>query len=171
MSNKDAPGVAPYCSGGNSNPRIEYLDLADANTAFGIGAPLAIVSGQVNLWSSGPMCGFAAEAKAANAGGSGVKVAVYNDPETRFVAQTDNGTGTLTAEAGIGLNATLLPGSVSNGRQTTEIDESSGDVVATLPVKILFLEPAVDNAYGEFNRLVFKINNHQLATGTGTLGS
>lgn len=174
MANRDAPmGFLPYLSPvGVGNAPIGYYDLADANSEIHPGDPVTITSGQVDKAAAGnALCGIAAEYKAANAGASNGKIAVYDHLDQRFVAQTDNGTGTLTAEAGIGLNANFVAGVGSNGHSTAEIDESTGATTATLPFKVLALQPAQDNAYGEFNRLIVKINNHQFGSHTGTAGS
>ena len=44
--------------------------------------------------------------------------------------------------------------------KVTEIDEDSVNTTATLPLKALYLYDVVDNAFGEFNRVVCCINNH-----------
>lgn len=161
----------PYtnASNGGGEPTIEYFDLTVANAAIGKGDPVEWVSGLVNRANAASaLCGIAAESKAASSGG---KIAVWADPDQRFVAQTDDGTGVLTAVEGIGLNADFVEGTPSSGRSTAEIDESSGATTATLPFKILRLSEEVGNAYGEFNRMVVKINNHQFGSGTGTAGT
>lgn len=172
MANNNIPsGFQPYNAphSGNGNPVVEYLDLSATNTEIGIGTPVKSASGVVDIAAAGnALCGIAAEYKAANSGG---KIAVWTDPEQRFVAQTDDGTGTLTALAGMQLNANFVGTGVTNRRSTAEIDEDSGDTTATLPFKVLFLAPFPSNAYGEFNRLVVKINNHQFGSGTGTAGT
>lgn len=174
MANTDAPnGFRPYRGSANGNPKIGYHVLNTTNSALGVGTVVAIVAGGTDVWASGALLGIAAEAKAANAGGtaSTKMLAVWDDPEQEFTAQTDNGTGTSTAEAAVGLNIDILnPSSVTSGRSTSELDETSATTTATLPLKILGLESRPDNAFGEFNRLVVKINNHQLKGGTGTAG-
>jgi len=162
-------------TGGGGQPVVEYFDLAAANTEVGIGTPLKWVSGVINIAAAGDaLAGVAAEYKAASAGGT---IAVWSDPNQRFVAQTDDGTGTLTALAGIGLNANFVGTGVTNRRSTAEIDETSGNTTATLQFKVLALSTEYTgtygalNAYGEFNRLICKINNHQFGSSTGTDGT
>jgi len=172
MANIDnGTGFLPYNNpnNGGGQPVVEEFDLAAANTKIGVGTPVKSVGGVVDIAAAGDaLIGIAAEYKAANAGG---KIKVWSDPSQRFVAQTDNGTGVLTAVAGIQLNANFIGTGVTNKRSTAEIDESSGATGATLPFKVLKLSPEVSNAYGEFNRLIVKINNHQLGSHTGTAGT
>ena len=172
MANDDNPsGFLPYINladGGGGEPKPLYLDLSSSNTEIGLGAPVASISGVIDIWSSGALIGMAAEHKAASAGG---QIAVWANPLQLFVGQTDDGTGVLTAIAGVQLNATIIVGGVSNNRSTAEIDESSGLSTATLELKIIRLSNEINNAFGEFNRLVVKINNHQLQGHTGTAGT
>ncbi len=173
MANTDAPnGFLPYINPGDGcggQAKIGYFPLAAANSAIGVGTPVTLVSGgPANIaGTTDALVGIAAEAKAANSGG---KIAVWCDPAQWFVAQTDNGTGDLTAAANLGKNCTFVGTGVSNGRSTAEIDENSGDSTATLLFKTIRLSDEAGNAHGEFNRLVVKINNHQLGEGTGTAG-
>ncbi len=177
MANIDsANGFVPYKAphSGNGQPTITEHVLHASNTAVGIGAPVAVVAGGVNLASAGtgnPMMGIAAEAKAASAGG---KIKIWSDPQQLFSAQTNDGTGTATAAAAIGLNINFAGVSKSGNLSTAELNEGSAAAGATLQFKIIELSTEVQgkiiNAHGEFNRLVVKINNHQLQGGTGTAG-
>lgn len=171
MANRNSPsGFVPVRHSAGGEIRTESVDLKSTNSEIGIGDPLALdSSGTYDLWASGAIAGFAAEYKAANAG-SGATILAYTDPQIVYSAQTDDGTGTLTAQTGQNLNATIVTGTVSNRRSIAEIDESSGNTTATLPLKVLGLSKAVGNAYGEFNRLDVIINNHVRKGGTGTAG-
>lgn len=178
MANRNNPnGFQPVNNptGGGGQPTIEYFPLAAANSEIGIGTPITWASGVIDrAAATNALAGIAAEYKAASAGGT---IAVWSDPNQRFVAQTDDGTGTLTALAGIGLNASFIGTGVTNRRSTAEIDESSGLDTATLELKIINLSTEYSgqygalNAYGEFNRLICKINNHQFGSSTGTAGT
>lgn len=170
MPNVNNPnGFLPYQSGtGNGVNKIIYLDLVATNASIGVGDLLEIDAGGVDkAEASDALCGAAAEAKAANTGG---KIAVWADPMQVFVAQTDDGTGTATSAAAMRKNVNFVTGTAVNGRSIYEIDESTATTTATLPLKILGLSGDVNNAYGEFNRLLVKINNHQLGSSTGTVG-
>lgn len=170
MANSDNPkGFLPYLTPSDGRPKIHYYDLLATNDAIGKGDPIVMhTDGYVNrAAASDILVGIAAEPKAANSGG---KLAVWDDPMQEFVAQTDNGTGTATAQTCINLNANFVAGAPSSGRSIAEIDESSATTTATLPFRIVRLSDELGNAFGEFNRLVVRINAHKAKGGTGTLG-
>lgn len=159
------PYMTPMCPYG---PVIGYFPLNSSNSAIGKGTPVTRgASGIDRAGTTDALYGIAAENKAASAGGT---IAVWCDPQQWFVAQTDDGTGTLTtaAQHTEGLNATFIGTGVTNGESDAEIDETSGATTATLLFKVIRLSDERGNAIGEFNRLVVKINNHQLQGGTGT---
>lgn len=168
MANTNSPnGFKPYLTG--RKVQVTYYDLSASNSAIGVGDPIDYENdGTVDrAAASAALVGIAAEPKAANAGGS---IAVWDDPDQLFVAQTDDGTGTATAKTCQNLNANFVAGTPSNGRSIAEIDESSAATTPALPFKIIRLSDEVGNAFGEFNRLVVRINNHKAKGGTGTLG-
>ena len=139
-----------------------------------IGSPVSIVAGGVDLATAGTdnaLIGISAEYKAASSGG---KIKVYDDPEQRFSAQTDDGTGVATALGAVGLNINFIGSGGSGLRSTAELDESSADVTLGHQFTILELEKSfhrtAKNAFGEFNRLVVKINDHQGRSDTGVTG-
>jgi hypothetical protein len=170
MANKDMPnGFLPYLSPADGRPKIHYYDLLTTNDAIGRGDPIVMHSdGFVNrAAASDVLVGIAAEPKAANSGG---KLAIWDDPMQEFVAQTDNGTGTATAQTCMNLNVNFVAGAPSSGRSIAEIDESSATTTATLPLRIVRLSEELNNALGEFNRLVVRINAHKAKGGTGTVG-
>jgi hypothetical protein len=173
MANQNIPhGFRPVRSnaGGVGQPKISYFTLAAANSAIGLGDALIMSSGDVDIaTASAALIGIAAEAKAASTGG---KIAVWADPQQEFEGQTDDGTGVATsAVLAIGKNINLVATAPSAGKSKMELDESSAATTATLPFKIIGLYTDPQNAYGEFNRLVVKINNHVLGSHTGTVGS
>lgn len=177
MANVDSPnGFSPYNSphGGNGQATLTEHVLNSSNSEIGVGSPVAVVAGGVDLATAGTgnaLLGIAAEYKAAS---DGTTIKVWSDPQQLFVAQTDDGTGTATAAASVGLNINFTGTSVSNRRSTAELDEDSAATGATLQFKIIELSKEMQgktqNAHGEFNRLVVKINNHQLQGSTGTAG-
>lgn len=175
MANSDAPnGFKPYNgpSSPSGNPVISDLPLLATNTAIGIGTPVAYLGSGVEIaGTTDQLVGIAAEAKAASAGGT---IKVYSDPQQLFVAQLDDGTGTLTAALDMGKNTTFVGTGVTNGLSTAELDESAGQTTATLLFKCIKLSDDYGrrskNAAGEFARVVCKINNHFLGSHTGTAG-
>ena len=174
MANPDVKNGFRPVRGGSSgkSPRVTPYPLAAATDEIGIGTPVYMTSGAINrAGTTDALRGIAAEYKAASAGGT---ILVWDDPEQEFVAQTDDGTGDLTAAANLNKNCTFVGTGVTNRQSTAEIDENSGSSTATLLFKTLRLSKTfhrtAQNAHGEFNRLVVKINNHQLQGGTGTAG-
>jgi hypothetical protein len=177
MANVNNPnGFSPYgCPyGGNGQPIVTEHVLHATNSEIGVGSPVSIVDGGVNLATAGTgnaLCGIAAEYKAASSGGY---IKVWSDPQQEFVAQTDDGTGTATAESAVGLNINFIGTGVSNRRSTAELDESSATTGATVQFKVQRLSGEIQgnavNVHGEFNRLVVLINNHQFKGHTGTVG-
>lgn len=170
MANVDKPhGFRPiYAIHGVSGTCGKY-ELAAANTAIGIGDLIGRTNAGVvdqAAATSVQVIGVAAEAKAANSGGT---ILLYDGPFQVYEAQTDDGTGTLTAQTGVNLNADFVATAASAGMSRMEIDENSGAVTPTLPLVVLGLYEVVDNAFGEFNRLEVMINNHVLKS-LGTTG-
>lgn len=173
MSNVNAPhGFRPVRSidGGVGQPKLTYMQLAAANSEISPGDCLSITAGDTDLASaSDALVGIAAEYKAASDGG---KIAVWAAPGQCFEAQTDDGEDTATtAILAIGKNINFVATASSGGKSLQELDESSAASTATLPFKVIGLYADQANAWGEFNRLIVKINNHVLAAGTGTVGS
>lgn len=105
---------------------------------------------------------------ALNAAAIGEVVYVADHPDQEFVGQADG--ADIATGVDFGLNFDLLATDGANGQSAHEIDSSTGATTATLPLKVLRLAPAVDNELGEFAKCVVKINNHQLAGGTGVAG-
>lgn len=115
--------------------------------------------------------GDASEAQigvAAHHAAVGAMVLVYDHPDQEFVGQADG--ADIATGVDFGLNFDLLATNGSGTQSAHEIDSSTGATTATLPIKVLRLLPAVDNALGEFAKCIIKINNHQLGSHTGTAG-
>ena len=105
---------------------------------------------------------------ALNEAAIGDVVYVADHPDQEFVGQADG--ADIATGVDMGLNFDLLATDGANGQSAHEIDSSTGATTATLPLKVLRLQPAVDNALGANAKCVVKINNHQLAGGTGVAG-
>ena len=98
----------------------------------------------------------------------GEDVLVADHPDQEFMGQADD--NSIATNADIGLNYNLLATDGSGTQSAHEIDASTKATTATLPLKVLRLVPSPDNAIGTNCKVVFKINNHQLAGGTGVAG-
>lgn len=105
---------------------------------------------------------------AANAAAVGEVVFVYDHPDQEFMVQADE--ADISDGVDMGLNYNLVATDGSAGQSAHELDSSSGLASATLPLKLLRLAPVVDNALGAQAKCIVKINNHQLAGGTGVAG-
>ena len=109
--------------------------------------------------------------RAANANiiDGGQYVFVADDPNTVYEAQV---AGALLA-ADVGLNANHVDAGVSTttGLSGQSVDGSTKAVTATLTLKVLDIVQREDNeSFSTLAKVRVKINNHQLAAGTGTLG-
>lgn len=95
---------------------------------------------------------------------------VYDHPNQEFVAQA--AASEIDAQTDINQNASIVAtaGDATYKQSRMQIDGSTLASTATLELKILALEPSVGNAFGANARVICKINNHQLSSGTGTAG-
>lgn len=107
---------------------------------------------------------------ASYASGAGQDVEVWDDPEQLYIVQADE--ADVDAQTDIGLNYDLLAtaGDATYRVSRQELDSSTGATTATLPLKLLGIEERPNNALGAQVDCIVKINNHQLAGGTGTAG-
>lgn len=168
MPNRDNPsGFIPVFSP-TGEIRGELVKLTATNAIIGVNDPLMLTAdGSYDRWSAGALAGVALAPSAAS---SGASILAVTDPNVVFVGQTDDTTGTLTLQTGVNLNADIITGNAVNGRSIFEIDESSGDVAATLPWKVIGIYPGPENEFGQFNKLLLIPNNHVRKGGTGTAG-
>ncbi len=108
-------------------------------------------------------------ASASNA--QNLEVLVADDPDQLFIIQSDG--AEVSAQTAINLNYAINAASPNTTyKQSREqLDASTGDTTATLPLKLLALLGEVKkDAFGVGAECVVAINNHQLKGGTGTLG-
>ncbi len=98
-------------------------------------------------------------------------VMVVDDPMAEFVAQASAAGSFTTADIGLNVNFRATAGNTTTGTSGMDIDMATKATTATLPLKIIGYQYRMDNAIGDaFIDLRVKINNHQYASGTGTLG-
>ena len=178
MANSDAAhGFKIIGRIGGGSLRLRKYTLAAANTAIGKGMLVKMTNaGTVDIGATGMTTenlGLAAHYCAASKGGtSDPYILVYDQPDLVMEAQTDDGTGTGTAQTAIGLNAEIVVGSLdaTTLQSTAEIDENSVADTSTLPLKVIGLYPDPRNAFGEFNRLLV-IFNHHMYKSVGVTGT
>lgn len=109
-----------------------------------------------------PNIGVAAEYAA-----SGEEVMVWDDPEQMFVCQADSGGSISIAQTNAGLNYQIVAttGSTAYRQSRQELDASAGATDSNLPLRMLAISPAVDNAAGVNAKVVVVLNNHQRKAG------
>lgn len=161
MANKDMPnGFQPkgvplrcnsYVAGGTVYPGdVVKLDAAGK-----------VVAGTAGAASCGVARSYAIADQA---------VDVFDHPDQEYSAQV--AAAEVDAQTDIFQNASILAtaGNSTYKQSRMEVDGSTLGATATLELKLLSLEPRIDNAFGANARVICKINNHQLAGGTGTAG-
>ena len=158
MVNIDAPlGFRPVRGPFRTN---EYT-LAAANTIVGVGdLIIATTAGTVDraAATATQIIGVCLSIAAAS---SGAKILVNDHPDTIYMAQMDDdSSGSGTVLTGVFGNYDIIVGNASNGLSIMEIDESSLATTATLPIKVLKLWAAPDNAFGAHVKVECIINNH-----------
>ncbi len=97
----------------------------------------------------------------------GQEVKVWDDPEQKFVCQADSGGSVAIAQTDCGLNYQIVAttGSTAYKQSRQELDASTGASDSNLPLRMLAIAPAVNNAAGVNAKVVVAINNHQLKPG------
>lgn len=97
---------------------------------------------------------------------------VADDPNIIFEAQEDADGGALTAaDVGQNVNVIVGTGSTTTGASAMQVDSSTINTTATLPLRIMGFSTRVDNEVGVANaKVLVKINNHQLGSSTGVAG-
>ena len=123
-------------------------------------------AGTVERAAAGNACIGVALAYAGAAG----EVLVADHPDQEFIMQVDDDTVDAQTDFGLNYNIVVASANTTYRRSGIEIDGNTGDTTATLPIKVLRLLPAVDNALGLHCKVICKINNHQLGSSTGTAG-
>lgn len=96
-------------------------------------------------------------------------VYVADDPTIIFEAQADE--ALAAADHGLNVNFQVGSGSTVTGASGMEVDSSTKATTATLPLKFIGWVRRQDNETNAANnKVLVKINNHQLAASTGTAG-
>lgn len=160
MANKDmAQGLRPY---GQMKHAGDYV------------AGTTIYPGDlVRMADTGLLARAAADTSAnigvaLNYATTGQKVLVSDDPEQEYIVQCDD--ATVAAQTNVGLNYQIVVGTASTLFKASrmQLDASSGATDSNLPLRILRLDPSIDNEFGSKAEVIVKINNSQ--RGNGTVG-
>lgn len=123
---------------------------------------------QVAAADSGPLIGVAL-----NYATAGQVVRVADDPHQLFLGTSTSSTTAYDNQDDIGQNDIIVAtaGNSTYKRSRMAIGGGQG-TTATIEVKVMGYEDRQDgkNELGAYNKVIFKINNHQLSGGTGTAG-
>lgn len=162
MPNQDRPrGFRPYGKLLRANPYN-----ADATIYPGDGVKLKS-DGQVEVVAAGAAGWVGVALSYATAGND---VLVADDPNQLFIAQADDSTIDAQTDLLLNYNVVATAGNSTYKQSRMEIDASTQATDSNLPIKVLRLLGEVNNALGDNCDVICKINNHQLGSGTGTLG-
>lgn len=195
MNSNGPNGLVPYNQLGgapHSSASDAYLinPLPYATSIF-TGDPVSLSAGYVVIGVAGsPIIGVFAGCKYIDAqgtakfspywpastaiqAGSSIQAFVYDDPNMVFSIQEDNGSGAagthLTQATGPGFNYNFA---VNAGNTTTGLSATSlnnGSTNTTLNLKIIGIDPTINNAIGNFANWLVIINNSVYRGGsTGT---
>lgn len=101
----------------------------------------------------------------------GNQVLVADHPDQEFVIAANS--ALPASQTDLLLNYDIVSGTPNSTykRSSTVLNSTSGATTATLPLKLLAIEPRDNNAFGANVDCVVVINNHQLKGGTGTAGT
>ncbi len=123
---------------------------------------------QVAVADSGPLIGVAL-----NYAVAGEVVRVADDPSQLFLGTSTSSATEFDNQDDLGLNNVIVAtaGNSTYKRSRMGIGGSAG-TGATLEVKVVGIEDRHDekNELGAYAKVIFKINNHQLGSSTGTAG-
>ena len=167
MANVDFPrGAIPY----RGNMNVNYYD---------IGATAIYLYDLVERRNDGlvypaqassiTIIGSAAEYKAASSTG---RIAVYDDPNMRFLMQASDSDIDVQTDLDLVYNIVATTGNTTTKQSKHEIDSTTGAATATLPIKILRIADVITkagNALGANVLCEVIINNHLLKS-TGVIG-
>lgn len=161
MANADTPnGLMPV------GPVLRIQEY-EAGSAIYPGDPVALASdGQIDRSAGPALIGVSLSYAAA----AGDKVLVADDPNQLFEVQADG--SDIDAQTDMFQNYDIALGSADTTyrKSTAELDSDTASATATVALKLIRLLPRINNALGANARCVVKLNNHQLAGGTGTAG-
>lgn len=140
---------SPYQAGGTVYPG----DLVRMNSSGLVVAASADTSANIGV--------------AAQYAVSGQEVKVWDDPEQKFEVQADSDGSVAIAQTNAGLNYQIVAttGSTAYRQSRQELDASSAASDSNLPLRMLAISPAVDNAAGVNAKVVVVLNNHQRKAG------
>lgn len=115
--------------------------------------------------ASDALCGVCA-----SKGIAGDNISVWDDPKQLFIIGSNG--ANPDAQTDINLNYDFVAAAADTVFKISRmvLNQASGAATATLPLKLLGVEKRPNNDLGANADCIVRINNHQLAGGTGTVG-
>jgi hypothetical protein len=154
MANKDQPrGLVPY--GKVLNAKVYEA----GSTVYPGDLVILAADGAIDTAAAGTT---AALGVALSYGVAGADILVADDPNQKFIVQADDGTVSAQSAVGLNYNITVSTADTLFKQSRIELDSSTGATDSNLPLRLLDLEGAIDNAFGVNADLIVKINNHRL---------
>ena len=140
---------SPYTAGGTVYPG----DLVRMNSSGLIVAAAADQTANIGV--------------AANYATTGQTVNVWDEPEQKFTVQAGGSTDLEQSACGLNYQIIATIGDTTYRQSRMELDSTSGATTpATLPLRMLAVQPVINNSPGVHAKVVVSINNHQLRPGT-----
>lgn len=157
---------------------LQYVVPATAGVAgtgaAAVGVVVGIVPNKLDPVSGGLTTGsMALDTPLYLAASTAGYVLVADSPDLIFEVEATNGGSSYTfaiGDIGNNFNVYAGSGSTTTGMSAHSADGGDKGTTATLPLRVLGLVKRVDNAAGAAAKILVKINNHQLNSGTGTAG-
>lgn len=161
MANADRPrGLEPY-------GKVLRVQAYTAGSAIYPGDPVALAAdGKVDRSAGSAIIGVALSYAAAE----DAEVLVADHPDQQFVIQADDASINSVSEYGGNFDIALGSADTVYRKSQAELDGDTADAhsEATNALKLIRKLPAINNDFGANVDCVVKINNHQLAGGTGS---
>lgn len=160
---------------GNTTTGYQNVTKATAGAAV-VGVVVGVVNPKMDPLTGAMTAGsIALDTPQYVASATGGYVLVCDSPDMLFEAEAVTGANAVYAfaTADVGQNADLstVAGSTTTGTSAAALDMATKNTTATLQWKIMSPVQRVDNdATGNNTKVLVKINNHQLSSGTGTAG-
>lgn len=101
---------------------------------------------------------------------TGGECLVADHPDQLFMIQSDSADVAAQADIGLNYNIVATAGNSTYKMSRMELDGNTGADTATLPLRLIRIDRATDNALGASVKCVVRINNHQNGSHTGTAG-
>lgn len=95
---------------------------------------------------------------------TGQEVQVWDHPDQKYTVQADSGGSVSIAQTNANLNYQIVAttGSTAYKQSRQELDASSGASDSNLPLRMLAIHPAVDNAAGVNAKVIVVLNTDQI---------